>query len=40
MKRPDVVGCLVAHGMSEDQCEGIKVAELRDVLIEAMFVNI
>jgi len=40
MKRGDVVELLEAHGLSEDDCEGVNVPELRDMLISAMFVNL
>tara|TARA_R110002049_G_scaffold116516_1_gene269158 strand:- start:83 stop:304 length:222 start_codon:yes stop_codon:yes gene_type:complete len=40
MKRADVVEHLEAHGLTEDDCEGIKVGELRDMLTNAVFTGI
>lgn len=37
MKRADVVEHLEAHGLTEDDCEGVKVGELRDMLTNAVF---
>jgi len=39
MKRADVVELLEAHGLTEADCEGTKLPELRDMLISAMFVD-
>jgi len=40
MKRPDVVRHLHAHGFTEDDCESVKVADLRDMLTSAVFVSL
>ena len=40
MKRSDVVEHLVSHGLTEDDCEGVKVADLRDMLANAVFVGL
>ncbi|WP_407473522.1 hypothetical protein [Sulfitobacter sp. PM12] len=40
MKRADVVEHLEAHGLSEDDCEGVKVADLRDMLTNAVFTSL
>lgn len=39
MKRADVVEHLEAHGITEDDCEGTKVGELRDMLTNAVFLG-
>ena len=40
MKRADVVDHLEAHGLTEDDCEGVKVGELRDMLANAVFTSL
>lgn len=37
MKRADVVEHLEAHGLTEGDCEGVKVGDLRDMLTNAVF---
>lgn len=39
MKRGDVVDLLEGHGISEAECEGERVGDLRDLLISVMFVD-
>lgn len=38
MKRADVVEHLEAHGLTEADCEGVKVSDLRETLISAVFI--
>ena len=40
MKRADVVEHLEAHGITEADCEGVKVADLRDMLANAIFTGL
>lgn len=40
MKRADVVEYLEAHGLTEDDCEGVKVGELREMLTNAVFADL
>lgn len=40
MKRADVVEHLEAHGLTEDDCEGVKVGELREMLTNAVFADL
>lgn len=40
MKRADVVEHLESHGLSEEDCEGVKVGELRDMLTNAVFTDL
>lgn len=39
MKRSDVVALMEAHGVSEADCEGIRVPELRERLTAIMFMG-
>lgn len=39
MKRDELVDALLAHGMDEADAEGVKVPELREKLIAAVFVG-
>lgn len=38
MKRADLIEHLEAHGLTEAECEGVKVPDLRETLIAAVFI--
>lgn len=40
MKRGEVIDYMEAHGVSEADCEGVKVMDLRKRLAEIMFVDL
>lgn len=39
MKRDDVVEHLEAHGLTAEDCKGVTVGDLREMLIDVMFVG-